>query len=110
MVLSYFAVAAVSLLIWFHTCLLSSVDAMHSFLPQRLPWIFSPGDARVKCNERADRRASTADITTDLQLGRTKVLSPLRNVLNTDRPEHHITDHPTQRITSLITQHRESHH
>ena len=40
-------------------------------------------------NERTDRLASTADITSGLQLGRAEVLRGLRNFLNMDRPEHH---------------------
>ena len=44
---------------------------------------------RVSCSEQADRLASTADITSDLQLGRVEVLRGLRNFLNMDSPEHH---------------------
>ena len=62
---------------------------MHSL---RLPiflWIYCPGYAGVNGNERADRLASTVDITSGLQLGRTGVLRGLRNFINMDRPEHH---------------------
>ena len=62
---------------------------MHSLRLQRLPWIYCPGHAGVSGNERADRLASTADITSGLQLGRAEVLRGLRNFLNMDRPEHH---------------------
>ena len=41
---------------------------------QRLLWIYCPRHARVSGNERADRLASTADITSGLQLGRAEVL------------------------------------
>ena len=44
--------------------------AMHSLRLQRLLWIYCPGHAGVSGNERADRLASTADITSGLQLGR----------------------------------------
>ena len=44
--------------------------AMHSLQLQRLLWIYCPGHAGVSGNERADRLASTADITSGLQLGR----------------------------------------
>ena len=37
--------------------------AMHSLRLQRLLWIYCPGHAGVSGNERADRLASTADIT-----------------------------------------------
>ena len=45
----------------------------------------------------ADRLASKADITSDLQLGRAEVLRGLRNFLNMDRPEHHRIDRPKER-------------
>ena len=44
--------------------------AMHSLLLQRLLWSYCPGHAGVSGNERADRLASTAEITSGLQLGR----------------------------------------
>ena len=54
-----------------------------------LLWIYCPGHAGVSGNDRADRLASTTDITSGLQLGRAEVLRDLRNFLNMDRPEHH---------------------
>ena len=48
--------------------------AMHSLRLQRLLWICCPGHAGVSGNERADRLASTADITSGLRLGRAEVL------------------------------------
>ena len=51
----------------------------------------------VPGNERADRLASTADITSGLQLGRAEVLRGLRNFLNTDKPEHHSIDRLKER-------------
>ena len=66
--------------------------AMHSLQLQRLLWIYCPGHAGVSGNERADRLASTADITSGLQLGSAEVLRGLRNFLSTDKPEHHSTD------------------
>ena len=71
--------------------------AMHSLRLQRLLWIYCPGHAGVSGNERADRLASTADITSGLQLGRAEVLRGLRNFLNMDRPEHHSTDRLKER-------------
>ena len=64
--------------------------AMHSLRLQRLLWIYCPGHAGVSGNERADRLASTADITSGLQLGRAEVLRGLRNFLTTDKPRHSI--------------------
>ena len=66
--------------------------AMHSLRLFRLLWIYCPGYARVSDSERVDRLASTADITSGLQLGRAQVLRGLRNFLNIDRPEHHSID------------------
>ena len=71
--------------------------AMHSLRLQRLLWIYCPGHAGVSGNERADRLASTADITSGLQLGRTEVLRGLRNFVNMDRPEHHSIDRLQER-------------
>ena len=67
------------------------------FRPQRPLWIYCPGHAGVSGNERANRLASTADITSGLQFGRSEVLRGLRNFLNTDRPEHHSIDRPKER-------------
>ena len=63
--------------------------AMHSLWLRRLLWIYCPGFAGVSGNEWADSLASTADITSGLQLGRAEVLRGLRNFLNMDRPEQH---------------------
>ena len=71
--------------------------AMHSLWLQILLWIYCPGQARVSGNERADRLASTADITSGLQLGRAEVLRGLRYFLNTDKPEHHSIDRLKER-------------
>ena len=66
--------------------------ALHSLRLERLLWIYCTGHAGVSGNERTDRLASTADITSGLQLGRAEVLRGLRNFLNMDRPEHHNID------------------
>ena len=71
--------------------------AMHSLRLQRLLWIYCPGHAGVSGNERADRLASTTDITSGLQLGRAEVLRGLRNFLSTDKPEHHSIDRLKER-------------
>ena len=71
--------------------------ALHIFWLQRLLWIYCPGHARVSRNERPDRLASTADITSGLQLGRAEVLGGLRNFLSMDRPENHSTDRLKER-------------
>ena len=71
--------------------------SMHSLQLHRLLWIYCPGQDGVSGNERADRLASTPDITSGLQLGRAQVLRGLRNFLNTDRSEHHSIDRLKQR-------------
>ena len=71
--------------------------AMRSLWLQRLLLIYCPGHAGVSGNERAGRLASTADITSGLQLGRAEVLVGLRNFLNMDRPEHHSIDRLKER-------------
>ena len=60
-------------------------------------WIYCPGHAGVGGNEQADRLASTADITSGLQLGRAEVLRGLGNFLTMDRPEHHSIDRLKER-------------
>ena len=62
-----------------------------------LLWIYYSGHAEVSGNERADRLASSTDITSGLQLGRADVLRGLRNFLNMDRPEHPSTDRLEER-------------
>ena len=61
-------------------------------------WIYCPGLAGVSEIEWADRLASTADITSGLQLGRAEVLRGLRNFHNTDKPEHHSIDRLRERL------------
>ena len=71
--------------------------AMHSLRWQKLLLIYCPGHTGVIGNERADRLASTANVTSGLQLCRAEVLRGLRNFLNIDRPEHHSMDHLKER-------------
>ena len=70
---------------------------MHSLRLQRLLWIYCPGQAGVGRNERAERPASTADITSGVQTGGAEVLRGLRNFLNIGSPEHHSTDRLKER-------------
>ena len=62
--------------------------AMQSSATKTSVGICCPGHVRISGNERADRLARIADITSGLQLGRAEVLRGLRNFLNLDRPEH----------------------
>ena len=72
-------------------------SAVHSLRLRRLLCVYCPGVARVSGNERADRLASTAVVTSGLQLGMAKVLRGFRNLLNMDRPEHHSNDRLKER-------------
>ena len=45
----------------------------------------------------ANKLACTADITTDLQISKAKVLRSLRNCFAMDRPEYNTTDHLKER-------------
>ena len=47
--------------------------AVYNFWLHRFLWIYCPGHAGVGRNEMADRLASTADITSGVQLGRAEV-------------------------------------
>ena len=71
--------------------------AMHSLWPQTHLWIYCPGHDGVSGNEQTQKLASTADITSGLQLGRAELLRGLRNFLNMDRPEHHNIDRLEER-------------
>ena len=71
--------------------------AMHHLGLQRLLWIYCPGHAGVCGNGQADILASTADITSGLQLGRAEVLRGLRNFPNMNRPEQHSIDRLKER-------------
>ena len=71
--------------------------AMQCLRLQRPLWIWCPEHAGVCGDGQADRLASTADITSGLQLGSAEVLRGLRNFLNMNRPEHHITDRLKER-------------
>ena len=71
--------------------------AMHSLWLSRLLWIYCSGHAVVRGNERADRLARTADITSGLQLSRAEVPRGSRSFLDMDRPEHLSINHLKER-------------
>ena len=48
---------------------------------RKLLWVYSPGHAGVKGNDRADRLAGKATITSGLLLGRSEMLRSLRHYL-----------------------------
>ena len=71
------------------------VDIQH----RKLLWVYCPGHAGVKGNDRADRLAGKATLTSGLLLGRSKVLRNLR---------HTSCGHKAKDITPSITWRREA--
>ncbi len=64
---------------------------------RNLLWGYCPGHSEVKGNDRADRLASKATITTGLPLWRHKVLRGLRRYVQTQRQGHHTIDRLDER-------------
>ena len=64
----------------------------------KITWMYCPGHAGVKGNERADRLAGSATVTTGLTLGRAEVLRQLRTILRAKSPpQHHSLDRLEER-------------
>ena len=64
---------------------------------QNLPWKHCSGHAGMKGNQRADRLAGKAAITSGLRLGRYEVLRSLRHYLRAQSQANHITDRLEER-------------
>ena len=62
-----------------------------------LLWVYCPGHARVKGNDRADRLAGKATLTSGLLLGRSEVLRSLRHYLLAQSQGHHTIDRLEER-------------
>ena len=60
-------------------------------------WVYCPGHAGVKGNNRADRLAGKATIASGLFLGRSEVLRSLRHYLQTQSQGHHTIDRLEER-------------
>ena len=60
-------------------------------------WVYCPGHAGVKGNDRADRLAGKATLTSGLLLGRSEVLRSLRHYLRLQSQGHHTIDHLEER-------------
>ena len=58
----------------------------------RLLWVYCPGHAGVKGNDRADRLAGKATLTSGLLLGRSEVLTSLRHYLWTQSQGYNTID------------------
>ena len=63
---------------------------------RNLLWVYCPGHAGVKGNDRADRLADKATITSGL-LERSDVLRSLRHFLRAQSQGHHTTDRLAER-------------
>ena len=64
---------------------------------RKLLWVYCPGHARVKGNDRADRLAGKTTITSGLLLGRPEVLRSLRHYLRAQSQGHHTIDRLEER-------------
>ena len=60
-------------------------------VPQYI-WVYCPGYAGVKGNDRADRLAGKVTLTNGLLLESSEVLRSLRHYLRTQSQEHHTVD------------------
>ena len=60
-------------------------------------WVYCPGHTGVDGNDRADRLAGKATITSGLRLGRSEVLRNLRHYLQAQSRGHHTIDHLEER-------------
>ena len=71
--------------------------ALHIHLPKHL-WVYCPGHAGGKGNDRADRLAGKAIITSGLRLGRSEVLRSLRRYMRAQsQGRHHTIDRLEER-------------
>ena len=60
---------------------------------QTLMWVYCPGHAGVKGNDRPDRLAGEAIITSGLRLGKYEVLRSFRHYMRAQSQGHHTIDH-----------------
>ena len=59
---------------------------------RKIMWVYCPGHAGAKRNDRADRLAEEATITGGLHLGRSEVVRSLRHSLRAQNQGHHTID------------------
>ena len=64
---------------------------------RKLLWVYCPGHAGVKGNDRADRLAGKATTTSGLLLGRSEVFRSLRHHLRAQSQGHHAIDRLEER-------------
>ena len=71
--------------------------AMQDIQLEKLVWIYCPGHAGVRGNERADSLARKAAITRGLRLGKSEVLGRLRRRLQVQSQAHYIIERLEER-------------
>ena len=71
--------------------------SMASIHLQKLMWVYCPGHAGVKGNDRADKLAVKATLTSGVLLGRSEVLRSLRHYLRAQSQGHLTIDHLEKR-------------
>ena len=64
---------------------------------RKLLWVYCPGHAGAKGNDRADRLAGKAALTSGWLLGRSEVLRSLRHYLRAQSQGHHTIDRLEER-------------
>ena len=64
---------------------------------RKLLWVYCPGHAGMKGNDRADRLAGKAALTSGSLLGRSEVLRSLRRYLRAQSQGHHTIDRLEER-------------
>ena len=74
---------------------------------RKLLWVYYPGHAEVKGNDRADRVAGKAILTSGLLLGRSEVLRSLRHHLRALSQGHHTINHLEERSVERALKRRE---
>jgi len=65
---------------------------------RKLLWVYCPGHAGVKGNDRADRLAGKAALTSGMLLGRSEVMRSLRHYLRAQSQGHHTNDRLEERV------------
>ena len=64
---------------------------------RRLLWVYCPGHAGAKGNDRADRLAGKATLTSGLLLGKSELLRSLRHYLQAQSQGYHTIDRMEER-------------
>jgi len=64
---------------------------------RKLLWVYCPGHAGVNGNDRADRLAGKATLTSGLLFGRYEVLRSLRHYMRAQSQGHHTIDRLEER-------------